>query len=150
MILAIISCALALIIPASAATSGGTNTRTIKVQTQADWYHPGTESITLKQNKCKYTYQKQQTLKPWKWDTKTATKYAYYNITIKNETTGKTQTKKWQSASIKLKLDRDCRYSITVSYGSWNTFWIKASEKGHAWNSTPSWWVSATHKASAW
>ncbi len=56
MLLAVMTCASFMILPASAATSGGDNTRTITVQTQADWSRPGTESITLKQNKCKYTY----------------------------------------------------------------------------------------------
>ena len=146
MLLAIAALSSVMIFPASAATSGSTNTRSISVQTTADWRYPGTESITLKQNKCKYTY---STLKNWKWVDKESSAYPYYRITIKNETTGKSTSKTWHSASIKLKLDRNARYTITVSYDSMGN-WLGSNCKFKSWKNTPSWWVSTTHKANAW
>ncbi len=146
MLLAIISCASILILPASAATSGGDNTRTITVQTQADWSRPGTESITLKQNNCKYTY---QAFSWGKWVNKEGGIYPYYKITIKNNTNGKTTTKTWHSASIKLSLNRNSNYTITVAY-DWANTWYSSNCKCGNWKNSPSWWINATHKASAW
>lgn len=146
MLLAILSLTSVLVLPASAATSGGENTRTINVQTYSDWSRPGSESITLKQNKCTYTY---QALKGFKWVTKTGSMYPYYRITIKNNTNGKTTTKTWHSASIKLSLNRNSSYTITVAY-DWQNTWLSSNCNANNWKNSPSWWVSATHKASAW
>ena len=105
----------------SAATWGGENTRTITVQTKADWSRLGSESITLKQNKCKYTYQ----VWSWgKWVTKTASIYPNYKITIRNNNTGATTTKKWSSSSIKLSLARNTNYTMTVAY-----YWTNTKKK---------------------
>ena len=140
------TCASFMILPASAATSGSSNTRTISVQTYSDWSRPGSESITLKQNKCTYTY---KVLKGWNWVEKTGSMYPYYKITITNNTNGKTTTKTWHSASIKLSLNRNSSYTITVAYDSTNT-WLSSNCKSGNWKNSPSWWVSATHKTSAW
>lgn len=146
MLLALIAISSAMIIPASAATSGSTNTRTIYVQTNADWRYPGSESITLKQNKCQYYY---QTLKNWKWVTKTASMYPYYKVTITNNSTGSSTTKTWHSSSMKIKLNRNTSYTITVAYDSTGT-WLGSNSKLNSWKTSPYWWVSATHKATAW
>ena len=130
----------------SAATSGGENTRTINVQTKADWSRVGSESITLKQNKCKYTYQAWS----WgKWVTKTANVYPNYKITIRNNNTGATTTKRWSSSSIKLSLARNTSYTITVSY-DWINTWYSSNCHLGTWVNSPSWWVSSTCKASCW
>ena len=79
--LILVTCISMMSVTASAATSGSTNSRTIYVRTTANWSRPGSESITLRQNKCKYSYQK---MSWFRWVTKTASMYPNYTIKIKH------------------------------------------------------------------
>lgn len=129
-----------------AATFGGENTKTIHVETKADWSKPGSESITLAQNKATYTYQKFSFGKGWV--SKKGSIYPTYNITIYNITKNKVNEKTWKSSSIKLNLDRDCNYSITVAYDDTST-WLRSNCKSGNYNSGPYWYVKKTHKVSS-
>lgn len=131
---------------AFAATSGGANTKTIYVETKADWSKPGSESITLAQDKAEYTYQQYSFFKGWV--TKSGSIYPTYRITIKNNTTGKTKTKTWKSSSIKLDLDRNCKYTITVSYDNTST-WLNSNCNSGNYTKSPYWYVKKTYKVSA-
>ena len=117
--LILVTCISMMSVTASAATSGSTNSRTIYVRTTANWSRPGSESITLRQNKCKYSYQK---MSWFRWVTKTASMYPNYTIKIKNMDTNRVTTKNWSSSSIKLNLDRNTNYQVTVSYNSMTTW----------------------------
>ena len=130
----------------SAATSGGQDTKTIYVETKANWSKPGSESITLEQQKAQYTYEVYRGRKEG-WVKKSGSIYPTYNITIKNNTTGKSQKKTWKNGSIKLKLDRNCTYNITVSYDSTST-WLRSNAKTGTYTKAPYWYVSKTNKVS--
>lgn len=123
--LILVTCISMMSVTASAATSGSTNSRTIYVRTTANWSRPGSESITLRQNKCKYSYQK---MSWFRWVTKTASMYPNYTIKIKNMDTNRVTTKNWSSSSIKLNLDRNTNYQITVSYNSMTT-WLSSNSR---------------------
>ena len=127
---------------ASAATTGGANEQTIYVETKANWLIPGSESITLKQNEATYRY----TDFGWGgFTTKTASIYPTYKITLKNINTGKITTKTWKDSTIKLNLDRNCCYNITVSYDSQSTI-LRTNFELDDYKTAPSWYVSKTHK----
>lgn len=149
MLLTVLTVCSLMILPVNAATSGGENTRTISVRTYSDWSRPGSESITLRQNKCKYTYSTLKKFSLTKWETKSSSMYPYYRITIRNNTNGKTTTKTWHSASIKLPLNRNSSYTITVAYDSMQTWLSSNAKNSGCWKNSPCWWVSATHKSSA-
>ncbi len=141
----------ALCTSAFAATSGGRGTQTITVVTKSNWWYPGHESITLRQDKVTVTYTNWRNSNK----TKTATYYPTYVISIKNTNTGKTVTKTWDSKSITLKLDRNATYKITVSYANSPKNLMAGTSKaplGYLYKNetSPNWWVNSTCKASAW
>ena len=130
---------------AFAATSGSTGSRTIYVTTKSDWTYLGTESITLKQSPVTVKYTGFFNAKK----TTTRTYYPVYNITVRNTATGATKSYTFNSATKKIKLDRDASYTITVAYDRdrsflrvpYPAFWIYQSE------SKPYWWVDSACKA---
>lgn len=130
---------------AFAATSGGANTKTIYVSAGADWSYPGSESITLKQDKCTVEY---KYLSGTKWKYGEAKIYPYYDITVKNNKTGKSKSLKLDSSSLKIKLDRNTNYTITVSYNQWWTDTIQLGQKKVLvkYKNSPKWWVSSAWK----
>ena len=148
--LAMIVCTLVgvMILPAHAATSGTTGTRTIYAETKANWWYPGAESITLKQSKIKATYT------GFFNSSKTTTRefYGVYNITVCNNSTGARKTYKLTGASLKIKLDRNASYTITVQYDSNATFLKTPYPTGWIYKSqtNPSWWVSGSCKCTYW
>lgn len=115
-----------------AATNGSTDTSTITVVTKADWYRPGSESITLKNRKV--------TVKGVK-----KSFYPKYRVVVRS-TDGHHAYNSWLSgAKLKLNLKPDKTYKIRVdfnkAYGN-NSY---LSYKGNVVVS-PYWWVSETHK----
>lgn len=130
-----------------AATSGGANTKTIHVETKANWLKPGSESITLKQNKAKYTYKTYRLGKGWV--TKSGSIYPTYKITIKNNTKGKSKSVTWKDGSEKLNLDRNCTYTITVAYDN-NSTWLRSNCNLGSYTTSPYWYVSKTNKVSTY
>lgn len=136
---------------ASAATSGGQNTRTIYVETKANYWKPGSSSITLKQQAATETYAKLTN----KSKTKTKKVYADYTVSYKavdGKYAGKhSGTVKFNGASKKINLKPDTTYQITVSYNSTGTTLSHMKNPfGYSWTkcSGHSWWVNSTYKVS--
>ena len=131
-----------------AATSGGSGQATIQVQTKANYWYPGSSSITLTQSKQRFTFQKL-------WGSKKKYQtgyYGQYSITIYNATTRKSKTTVWSGGrSKKISLKQNCKYYITVSYNSYATQSFKRPPVGYSVYSTsnPSWWVSSSWKVSS-
>ena len=127
---------------AFADTSGSTNTVTINVNTgDSGLFKP---YIVLSQNKAKASFTKgvkqgQDSV------------YAKYRITV-NKDGRKVSSPTWHSGSIKIKLDKNSSYSITVAYDGQGTY---LSNSGHLkmfnnWIEQPYWTVSKTSKAECW
>lgn len=127
---------------ASAATSGNKNCKsTITVITKANYWYPGSSSITLKQNKTEFTYTKNG-------KRKTSKMYAAFRIEYKNCNTGKTKTTWLTGSSKKIKLDKNATYKVTVSYDSTMMQIKNAYKTNFAWKTTPCWWVNSKWKVS--
>ncbi|MCD8197446.1 MAG: hypothetical protein LUE24_09850 [Lachnospiraceae bacterium] len=134
-----------------AATTGGTDTKTITVKTQSNWYKPGSESITLRQNKQTITY------KNVSGKAKEITGYyGYYTITVYNKTDNKTSTVYWKGGkTYKISLGRDKTYSIKVAYNASQTnLKALAAMPKTGWRNmsytSASWYVSSTCKVSSY
>lgn len=129
---------------ASAATSGSQNrSSTITVNTKANYWYPGSSSITLKQSKTNFTYTN-------KGKTKTNKMYAAYKITYVNNKTGKSKTTWLTGASKKINLDKNTTYKITVCYDSTKMQIKNIYRQNFKWKPTPSWWVNSTWKVSSY
>lgn len=141
MILVVITIFSCMVLPASAATcSFGTSTRVIHVTTKANWFYPGSESITLSQSKGTYFYND--------WHGRLCSKNAYgsWNIEVRSEDGSHCYAKSWESGSIKLNLKPNKSYTITVSYNSTYDSKLKNSHFGFRWEKLPGWRVSGTWK----
>lgn len=124
-------------IPVSAAKSGSNKTANIYVTTKANWLKPGKESITLTPKAgvdaggCKFT-NCSWSVKVYKYGTGT-TKY----YTLKG------------SSSLKINLDRNANYQITVTpTASYRAICEIEATSGKL-RSYPSWYVSSTCKVSS-
>lgn len=93
-------------IPSYAATSSS-----YTVTTKANYWYPGSESITIKQTKEKYYKNLKRT--------KTATRYMSYNVTCTPvKWTGSkpaTITKSFKSGSITVNLEKNVTYRVTIT-----------------------------------
>ena len=146
---AIFLCVLTLVsifsISASAKTSGSSGSSTITVKTKANYFYPGSSSITLRQEKQTLTYQKL-------YGTKTKNKVGYYgcyNISVYNVTKDKYKNINWYGGKTKkISLDANCTYRITVTYDSMATDIFTSAPWGYSWkrSSSPSWRVNSTWK----
>ena len=141
-----------LVIPASAATSGGKSSATIYVTSKANYWYPGASSITLQQSKQTATYGQFTSNKT----KKTTDYFGYYNITIYNITKGKYEKDQiWDGTKTKkIELPKNCNFKITVKYNSTATVSFNVRTPSIAYNNykgitNPSWWVSSTHKVSS-
>ena len=139
---------------ASAHTSGGENSRTIIVETKANYFYPGSSSITLKQTKPVETYKKLTN----SGKTKTKTVYGVYEITytaIGGKYAGKDSgSVKMTGQTCKLNLKPNTTYKITVTYDSIAT-WKKVTNAcplGYTWSKSSghSWKVSSTWKLASY
>lgn len=144
---ALIFCTLfAMSIPASAATrSSGTQSRTITVTTKANYWLPGSESITIGQSKgtcVKETYN----VFSGKTKRKSSNEYGEWDITVRATDGSHTFTKSLRGSSIKLNLKPNKTYKITVTWDSQAAI-IKTLDKGN-YTSYPTWRVKSTWKVS--
>lgn len=129
---------------AEAATSGGKNTATINVQTQADWKRTGAESITLVNNAVTIKY-----LNLFGKE-KSKTIYPKFNIKIRSADGKQRFSRIMSSKTVKINLKPDRRYYIEVSYDG-NGTWLKyARLKNARMEGNPYWYVSATHKVNSY
>ncbi len=138
-----------LTITSYAATSGGSRSTTISVSTKANYWYPGTSSITLKQEKQTLTY---KALLSNKTKTKSGY-YGCYNISVYNVTKNKKSSVYWGGGKTKkISLDPNCTYRITVNYNSTSTAIFTKQPIGYSWkkSSSPSWNVSSTWKISSY
>lgn len=128
--------------PVHAATSGRGGTSSISATTSSHWWYPGSESITLKQNKQTYTYRTWSIFKGW-YDKK-GSGYPVYYVTVHNNTTNRNEysNKKFSGSSIKLNLKTNSNYTITVRHDSSAT-WL-ANDCN--WSGSGYWWVASSHK----
>ena len=129
---------------ASAATrSSGTRTQTITVVTKANWCIPGSESITLKQEKGVCSCRNIFTGK-----TKTSKVYGCWDIVAKSTDGTHTVTKELNGGSVKIPLTPNKTYKITITWDDNETF-FKTAGKG-SFTSYPTWRVDSTWKVSSY
>lgn len=146
--LAMVFCTLlTMSIPASAATySNGTSTRTITVVTKANYWMPGSESITLSQSKGTCV-EKNYNVFSGKTTTKTSNQYGEWDIVAKATDGSHTIKKSLTGSSIKLNLKPNKTYKITVTWDSQAAI-FKALDKG-SYSIYPTWQVKSTYKVSS-
>lgn len=140
-----VSAVLAMHMPVSAATcSDGVKTRTITVQTKANYAIPGSESITLRQTKgvCK----KESRSITGKVKTKTSKQYGTWKIVAKATDQSSTVKKSLTGSRVKLKLKPNKTYEVTVSWDS-GAAAFKTLDKGN-YTSYPTWEVESVWKVS--
>ena len=134
-------------LPVSAATySSGIQTRTITVTTKANYWVPGSESITLSQNKgtCAKTNYNIFTGKTTK---KTSNQYGEWDIIVKATDGSHTFKKSLTGSSIKLNLKPNKTYKITITWDHQAAI-FKEIDKGN-YTSYPTWRVKSTWKVSS-
>ena len=144
---ALIFCTLfAMRTPASAATcSSGTQSRTITVTTKANYWFPGSESITISQIKgtcVKETYN----IFSGKTTRKSSSQYGEWDITVRATDGSHTFSKSLTGSSIKLNLKPNKTYKITITWDSQAAI-FKTLDKGN-YTSYPTWRVKSTWKVS--
>ena len=131
-------------VSASAATSSsGTRTQTITVITKANWWLPGSESITLQQTQgvCKKTTTNWLTGKK---STKTSKEYGTWHIIAKATDGSHTVKKTLSGKSVKINLKPNKTYAISVDWSEMIAMGIEVS-KGN-FTLLPTWRVSSTWK----
>lgn len=143
-VLMLVSTMIAMIVPSSAATSSnGKKSVTITVTTQANWWRPGSESITLSQTKgtCQvYNYLTRKTY--------TSKVYAEWDISVKATDGSHSYSKNWKNGSITLNLKPNKTYKITITWDETaNILRTIGAGKGD-FTTLPTWKVSKTHKCS--
>ena len=143
--LALIICTLiATCLPSSAATSSrGIKTQTITVKTKANYWVPGSESITIGQSKgtCVKSYYNFFSGKTTK---KSSSQYGEWDITVKATDGSHTFYKTLRGSSIKLNLKPNKTYNITITWDS-QAEMFKSLDKGN-YSSYPTWRVTKTWK----
>ena len=136
----------AMIIPTSAATcSSGTQSRTITVTTKANYWLPGSESITIGQSKgtcVKEAYN----IFSGKTTRKSSRQYGEWDITVRATDGSHTFSKSLRGSSIKLNLKPNKTYKITITWDSQAAI-FKTLDKGN-YTSYPTWRVKSTWKVS--
>lgn len=145
--LTLVSC---FVLPSSAATcSSGKNTRTITVSTYANYWIPGSSSITLKQTKGTIAYSKTNI-----WgqhvETRTTKEYGCWDVSVRATDGSHSYTKQFNGSSVKLTLKPNKTYKITVSYDSTQEIFLMIKRPNSRWNTYPSWRVSSSWKVSSY
>lgn len=129
----------------AATTSSGTQSRTITVKTKANYWLPGSESITIGQSKgtcVKKTYN----FFTGKMTQKSSNQYGEWDITVKATDGSHSFKKTLTGSSIKLKLKPNKTYKITITWDSQAAL-FKTLDKGD-YTKYPTWRVKSTWKVS--
>ncbi|MEQ8176026.1 MAG: hypothetical protein ABRQ26_13280 [Syntrophomonadaceae bacterium] len=121
---------------------GTYNTWTFKVTTKADWSKMGSESISFEQTK---GARKVPTGPPWAIKYKTVKDYTKLTITAKPTDGSKTKTARLTGSSVKLNLDANKTYQVTVAWMDDNEAMLDEISKG-VWTTDPTWKISSTNK----
>ncbi len=133
---------LSLAIPASAATkSNGIKTVTMTVTTKANWWIPGSESITLSQTKGTCSTRPLFSKKD-----KISKVYGCWDVVAVATDGSHKVTKNFDGSSVKLNLKPNKTYKITISWDSQASF-FQTVGKGN-FTSYPTWKVKSTYKVS--
>lgn len=138
----------AITVPTSAATcSSGTSTRTITVRTKANYWIPGSESITISQSKGVCT-KKNYNFLTGKTSYKSTNQYGEWDITVRATDGSHTFYKSLTGGSIKLNLKPNKTYNITITWDS-TAATLKCLSKGN-YTTYPTWRVKSTYKVSSY
>ncbi len=162
----------ALAVSAMAATSGYNGQGgTFTVTTKADWTKWGAESVTISQKKCMYSYESafKNTdyflssvaagtfgwQEPGKPERVYKEGYHTYEITVVDMSSNEApKTYTLKDGSIKIKLEPDRTYTVTVNKASYDyearPDLIYQFGKNITWEEEGSWWVSDTNKANCY
>lgn len=131
---------------ASAATaSSGMKTQVIYVETKANWWIPGSESITLTQTKGTRTTTTYSFF-TGKSSTKNTSCYGTWDVVAVATDGSHTVKGTLSGSSLKIKLKPNKAYQITVSWNS-DKDMIASLSKG-SFSKLPTWKVSSTYKVS--
>ena len=129
-------------VPVSAATNSyGIQTRTITVHTKANYWIPGSSSITISQSKGVCTKTNIFTKKE-----KASKQYGEWDIVAKATDGSHTVSKSLTGGSVKLKLKPNKTYKVTISWDS-NAQFFTEINKGN-YTSYPTWRVKSAYKVS--
>ena len=109
------------------------------VTTGKGWFN--NQYITLTQTKGKLRYAR-PTFTDVKY--KTVTQYATYYVTVVDKSTGKyvMKDKTWKSGSMKIKLKKNTKYSVTLRPEKYYTYWFVYSMD--KWTKAATWRVKKT------
>lgn len=140
-----------------ASTEGSTDKKTIYVTTTSDWLTWGEPSITLRQEQVDVV-PADGWLNPFtrECERKMISIYPSYYITIKNLTTGETESKGllglgsrkcWEDGKEKISLKDDCEYAITVEYDNKKTGFGYTISNKFINGTYPHWYVANSNKA---
>ena len=131
---------------ASAATkSNGTRAQTITVTTKANWWIPGSESITITQTKGTCEVKTYNIFKR-KSEVKTSKVYGEWDIVVKSTDGTHTAKYNFDGSKITIKLKPNKTYKITITWDSQANS-INTIGKGN-FVVYPQWKVSKTYKVS--
>jgi hypothetical protein len=151
----VISC---LIIPASAASNslkitpssnGTTKTQTFQVTTKANYWLPGSSSVTLSQSKGTISYSKTNFWGKITGSAKT-TSYGTWNIVAKSTDGKDTVNKTLTGSSVTINLKPNKTYNVTVSYNGAVDTVILMKHTNSQWTTYPSWQLKSTWKVSSY
>ena len=146
-ILSVFSC---FVSPASATTTSfRIDTRTITVCTKANWWVPGSESITLSQSTGAFSYSETTWYGRETGKTLTKKAYATWRIHVAATDGSHTYSKTWSDGSITLTLKPNKTYKITVSYNGMQDVFRGLDYRNAKWTIYPSWRVKSTWKVSS-
>lgn len=126
----------------AATSSSGTKTRTITVSTKANWWKPGSESITLSQTKGVRSKTNPFTGKVYPQNC-----YGEWDIVAKSTDGKHTVKATLKDGSEKIKLKPNKTYKITVTWDSTEDYW-DTLDMG-SFTKLPTWKVKSTHKVSS-
>ena len=126
----------------AATSSSGTKTRTITVSTKANWWKPGSESITLSQTKGVRSEKN-----PFTGKVKNRNCYGEWDIVAKSTDGKHTVKATLKDGSEKIKLKPNKTYKITVTWDSMEDM-FDSIDKG-SFTRLPTWRVKSTYKVSS-
>lgn len=127
----------------AATSSSGKSTRTITVSTKANWWYPGSESITLSQTKGVRSEKN-----PFTGKVKNRNCYGEWDVVAKATDGSHTVKATLNGGSKKINLKPNKTYKITVTWDSTIDL-IESVDKG-SFTKLPTWKVKSTHKVSSY
>lgn len=138
------------VLPAGAATySYDTSTQSFIVETKANWWYPGSESVSISASKGTFSYSETSWFGKKTGKTKTKKEYGTWKISVSSLDGSHSFSKTMKGSSIKLNLKPNKTYRVTVSYDGTQDTFRQLNYRDFRWNNYPSWKVSGTWKVSS-